>query len=501
MESDTPITHIHTAHTPAHTTNTHTYTTHTQHTHIHRHTQISCDMSQATPAQDSRKRVRFNEGEMTNIMSQNQIPSKKANEVLKEAVVALLPAIRTLVEFFFEKVLKLRITILHLNNKLERLQASTTIPKSARTNFKLSGKYKESDARTALERTVEECKTTYQNNLKTSILTSMELDLASLKTDLRTQLCEAIYQISYMFAIKQSNSDNIPTDMLHKQILRMIRTNTTIIQYGFDNFTEFQTFYKNKYSVEDNTNDDTDMTTATDISALSEGEEASISFARFIGDAPRRRSRTVVTDTTEVERPTDPLNPDSTRTLQTVLTNILSRSWTVYKHEHDVRMLNIILNKHSQTFMTTNSTDATAAVVNSEPSVDPILLKDIIASEVNKATKNLKKQLDSLKQFQQRSKNEKRGESPSKRAEKKKSQQTHKSNKNVEKKETTKKVKKSTTPQQRTSKKKPPSKSKKSIKKEEQAEGKERVSRKGKKGLKKTQQNASKSKKRNSTRK
>jgi hypothetical protein len=370
-------------------------------------------MNNATPAQDSRKRVRFEDNNNLLQTSMNNAPSRKANEVLKEAVVALLPAIRTLTEFFFEKVIKLHIAILHLKSKADKMKDSSTIPKSARTNFKLTGKYKESDARTMLDTQIEEYKTTYQTKSKESILTAMDLDLQSLKSDLKNTLCEAFYQIGHIFAIQQSNNDVISENRLHVQIIRLVAETPNIIRHSFDDITQFRTTYRNKFNIMTEYDETTmDATTATDISVLTDGEEASLAFARSLGDTShRRRLRTVVTNTTITEpSPNDPLNADTTRVMSTLLYQVFSKSWSIYEHEHKLRLLNNLLQKHSTAVITTNSTDQTAALINSEPSIDPTMLNDIIKSEVSKATKELKNQINKLQQFQQRSKNSNRGD-------------------------------------------------------------------------------------------
>jgi hypothetical protein len=465
-------------------------------------------MNTATPAQDSRKRVRFEE--LNNLIDKNtnNAPSKKAREILKEAVVALLPAIRALTEFFFEKVIKLHIGILHLTSKAEKMKESSTIPKSARTNFKLTSKYKESDARTTLETKVEEYKATYQTNLKETILAAMEIDIQSLKKDLQDTLCEAFFQLGHIFAIQQSNNEITLEDKLHKQILRIVANTPNIIKHSFTNVLQFESTYKNKFNIMSDSEDiPTDTTVATDVSVLTDGEEMSLLFARSIGDfSHRRRSRTVVTETTNIEPSNnDPLNADSTRVLSTLLYQAFSKPWSIYEHEHKLRLLNNLLNKHSTSVITTNSTDQAAGILNSEPSIDPTMLKDIINTEVKKATRELTKQINKLQQTQQRSKNLNRGNSKASAGEKKNAINKEDQEKNSKRKKiTTNKQKQATKSKKPTKKDQKDRKlsNKKSNKKHQEAAGeKGQDSQKRNKRKQGSNQKKSSKKKKNSTRK
>jgi hypothetical protein len=371
-------------------------------------------MSSATQAPTPRKRVRFNEKEAE---FATIAPSKKANEVFSEACLSLLPAIRNIVEYFFKKFLKLQITILQLSSKKEKLTNDITIPRSARSNFTLSAKDRENEARVLLNQQVEDCKNTYQSTLKQSILASMDLDLISLTSELQNAMCEALYTIFNAFAIQQYRIDNIPGDSIHPQVLALIRRVDSIIQYSFpDGYGSFSEFYKRKYNItvvmEEPTND-----AATDISVLTDNGEASIAFNREYFPRVRTVVRSVVTVATNATNDTPGtylLTTTYTTLLEQLLNKVFCRSWASYKLEHETRLVNAILNKYSTNVLSTAATDSTAAVVNSEPAVDPKILKDIIAEEVNKATKNLKQQLISIKQTAARNKtakNSNRGDS------------------------------------------------------------------------------------------
>ncbi len=247
--------------------------------------------------------------------------------------------------------------------------------------------------------------------------------------------------------MQQYKTDTVPDITIHSQVLEIVRKTERIVQHYIfkGGYTEFEQFYSNKYNIPVTM----EHNDAADISVLTEGEEASLAFSRAVG-------RTVITTDTNNSSSEYKLSTDNTRIIVHLLYQTFTKTWAAYKNEHDTRILNNMLTKYSNTVLTSTSTNEAAAILNNEPSVDPKLLKDIISSEVSKATKDLKKQINTLKQSAIRTpKNSTRGE-PKKntstnqktRASPKKSQQssstTVQRNRNNNKQKTTHKSTKTT---------------------------------------------------------
>jgi hypothetical protein len=353
----------------------------------------------------------------------------------------------------------------------------------------------------------------------------MELDLTSLRKELMESTCEGFYILCNAYAIQQTKVDNITGDDIHPQVINIIRRQENMIHYIFpDGFASFSEYYKRKYNVttdmvDANTNVAagttvaTEPDTATDISILTDNDEASIAFnPRFF---PNVRTRTVVTINTRTTAPVTInnillLNDNSIRSVHFLLNTIYNRTWAAYKLEHDTRILNTMLNKYTTSVLTTKATDETAAVIDNEPTIDPNLLKDIIANEVNKATKSLKQQITKMGQTMQRNaKNSDRGDNTATgRASSKK---LKKQEKNSTKKQTskTKKQKNSKSTKQgrnkTTAEKKIKQDEKKQVKrntsnkKSEKAGGNNRGSQKGRKKEQSTAKNPKRNGKRTST--
>jgi hypothetical protein len=386
-------------------------------------------MSSATPDETGRKRVRFTENDAEKHAT--IAPSNKAKEVFSTAVVSLLPAIRTLAEYFFQKFLKLQISFLQVSMKKEKMLMSATVPRSARSNFKLTTKEQESEARQQLNNNVQTCIEQYQTTLKENIIASLDLDLTTIKETIMSTTCDALYKLTNIYLILQFATEDIPADNIHPQVINIIRTDPRIVHYIFNGFDSFSMYYRTKNNIT------TPMETAedddgTDISVLANNAETTVTFnsrhfARNRAVISRASSTSTASSTTAptVVRTEHALSADNNRIIQQLFYRMFNQSWAAYKHEHDLRITNALLSKYTTNTITTTITNDTAAVVNAEPSVDPKLLKDIISEEVKKATKTLKQQLNTLQQSNKRSKNFNGGDTNNKtttnRAHKKKS--------------------------------------------------------------------------------
>ena len=87
------------------------------------------------------------------------------------------------------------------------------------------------------------------------------------------------------------------------------------------------------------------------------------------------------------------------------LKTIFVDSWKAYKERQNNAEIERALAKKVRELTTTKATEETAMVIDAEPAVEPKKMKEIVAKEVKKSIKNLRKDINSLKQSNQRNNN------------------------------------------------------------------------------------------------
>jgi hypothetical protein len=104
---------------------------------------------------------------------------------------------------------------------------------------------------------------------------------------------------------------------------------------------------------------------------------------------------------------------------------LFAASWASYMNEHNNKLLNAKLNRFATMTMESKATDNAARLLNSEPTVDPQTLQDLIRQNVEKETKELRTTITKMQQNAKRSaKNVKRGDKVKSRASTPKKQTT-----------------------------------------------------------------------------
>jgi hypothetical protein len=123
---------------------------------------------------------------------------------------------------------------------------------------------------------------------------------------------------------------------------------------------------------------------------------------------------------------TDCFTKQTMNGFQDLLYQLFTASWATHLNEHKTKLLNNKLQRYATAAIETKTTDDVARQLNSEPTVDPTTLKDLIKQNVEKETKALKEKIKRLEQQSIRSsKNDQRGDKGKRRASlKKKSNNT-----------------------------------------------------------------------------
>jgi hypothetical protein len=226
---------------------------------------------------------------------------------------------------------------------------------------------------------------------------------------------------------------------VRKFVLYSIAKDKRSLHYPFaGSFTVFEELYKstypNNYSVLFEAATQTATTTSstarsrTSNTATMSGAAASAAFANFLLRNTNNTDNSDISDedddtTVPTTVPTDTIlirttpNYENTFDHQTVtsfgnlLYQLFSASWASYLAEHDSKMLNIKLNKFATSAITSTATDNVARQLNSEPTVDPKTLNDLIRQNVANETKELRATIQKLQQQARRpSKNASRGD-------------------------------------------------------------------------------------------
>jgi hypothetical protein len=232
--------------------------------------------------------------------------------------------------------------------------------------------------------------------------------------------------------------------MLHKFVLYSIAKDRRTLQYVFANFAEFERFY-NKYSPN---NIKVVFPTATTARTIPTGRAASDAFAAHLAgeDSSSESSENndadnMVDDSTmgtiHTMRITDEQLYPNTFTIPTVtayqklLYHLFTASWAAYLTEHNSKMLNNKLQRYAVSAIASKQTDDVTKILNSQPTVDPTTLKDLIRQNVEQETKALKETIRRLEQQSKRSvKKDTRGDKVTSRASPKKKPKNTNNNKN-----------------------------------------------------------------------
>jgi hypothetical protein len=415
-------------------------------------------MDNATPNHPN-KRVRINENN-NEIVSILRTPSKQSNNAFSSFAVSLLPAISSLAMHYHRRYTKLKVTALQQSLKTEKLSNDEFVPRSASFHFKLGAtqRLEESEEFKSLAESTTTKIKTLQNDLKANILQASKLENELLLKDTMTLYCEAANKLGTISLLAQTKQTTVSAEAIDKFVLYSVAKEQRSLHYinagMFDDFvTTYTRHYPNNYNIvfENNTPAvATRPTTTRATTRVLTGAEASAAFAEHLSQLERDSDTSDMEAETTTRTNTDTIHvrnvPNYTNTFShTTVTNfgnllyqLFTASWAAYIVEHDNKLLNIKLQKFAKSTMETKATDNAARLLNSEATVDPQTLQDLIRQNVAKETQELRATVQKLQQQAKRpAKNSSRGDKLKSRASPKKKSKITKPTKNTSKRQQT----------------------------------------------------------------
>jgi hypothetical protein len=318
-------------------------------------------MDTATEAQPNTKRTRFEE-------TPTVIPSKpptlktsieRARFTANVTLVSLPNTIKPLAEHFLATFLKLRLEIRRFEHTKSKLAIDDYVPSSARIKFELGAtervKENASDAYTTLVNDTELTKHVFQNDLKRNLIKLADLEISELQKSVRNTFCEACGALSIAYAI---HIPEFNKTLAHALVLAVMEKHhaTLLLHSELDTPQDFF---------------DTLATATNDHHPIH-------NFGAF--------PLTQQVDS-ETEMGEDPLT--------IVLTAIFVNSWTEYLRSENEKARILETKTFADSILKDNIT-AQVAMDLEDVTPSSSSIKELIATEIEKKTKHLKKQLADL---------------------------------------------------------------------------------------------------------
>ena len=276
-----------------------------------------------------------------------------------------------------ESVKSFLLTISTKHNRLksrEKQQLNTTacfaeedfIPRSTRFKFELRGSddAKELENFPLLQTEVTTALTLCEKTLKTTMQSAIQLELQLVRKTMTTAFCKAVFEIASVFYLlrhPKTTREAIPAHALSRFVINKLTTN--FFEHLPINPTNVQASYS-EYAQDD-----------------------------------------VVFDPT-ADTPANQLTPFTAvlNAILPLLTGIYKDSWTAQLENLAAKAQLVAPEKLLRDFAVGAATEAASMEIDTNPTVDPQLLKDLIATEVASQTKKLKKELEKFQQQERRSK-------------------------------------------------------------------------------------------------
>jgi hypothetical protein len=384
-------------------------------------------MDSATP-NNPNKRVRFTE--TTEGQGILRTPAKQSNNVFSSFVVSLLPAISSLAQHFHKRYIKLRISALQQSTKIEKLSNDEFILRSTSFKFKLGAtpRLEESEQFKSLAESTSDKVKKLQDELKADVLATAKLEDKLIQQDTKALYCEAISKLGTISLLAKVTHDSISDDLLTKFVMYSIAKDQRSLKYIFLNFEDFDKTFK-KYKP--NNIKVVFDTQGADMSGADASDAFAAHLARIEQKTDTDDSMSSDDDNTDInvmkinntQLYTNTFSLSTMTEYQHLLYQTFHASWKAYLADHNSKMLNTKLQRYATLAIETKATDDVTRQLNSEPTVDPTTLKDLIRQNVEKETKELKDKLHRLEQQSKRTvKKVSRGDKARSRASPKKKQ-------------------------------------------------------------------------------
>jgi hypothetical protein len=356
------------------------------------------------------------------------------------SVSTLLPAMRELVQHYYDKFIKTCRSIYDKKNIIKKLSKPDFIPRSAKSNFQLgaSETVKQSTEYNDLAKSVDEAKTAFEKKQKQHIIQSAKLEVEVMVKQRKLIFIEGIFKITGMIYLWKTDNDEINEGEVHYIIKDLIERDSVILLHSFNNDrTDFITNYNIIYPLAANiitlNNDDDDIdidevpaiavhntldqyfpranNTQANNQLLSTQDSTTVTTAGLTASTTQDSvSQNDTTDDTEnlqyeVLQINHPLLESEVLRLLRILRDVFVASWTNEQKKIENKQLEVKMARFAKMNLISNATDEAAAIVANEPAANMVQLNELIEKKVEEKTKKITKELQSALQQLKRTQN------------------------------------------------------------------------------------------------
>ena len=318
-------------------------------------------MTTSATEDQTRKRVRISDpSELSSIMRSSVIV-----DFVTRSFASLPTPIKSLGSHSTEKLTKLHNKARQRSITIEKIAEDDFIPTSARIKFELGAtqKVKETATFTTLAASTKELVETFQQALKTNMLTVASLELSSIQSDINTTILEAVRDLTTITVM-----NHFPDSENHPHAPRALARAT--LEGHFETLKRFSTLESDSLFLRYK-GITADPAPPYEPHSMPPGERQHISF----------------------------LIPE----LFGILKKICVDAWSEQLDAIQKKKKALALDHYVQSTLTEKATADTSMILDREPTIEPAVIKSLIAKGVTDATKDLHKTIARLQQSIDRS--------------------------------------------------------------------------------------------------
>jgi hypothetical protein len=320
-----------------------------------------------TPATEdqARKRVRITDPAELSTITRSSV----TQDFALRSFVSLPTPIKSLATHYTEKLTRLQNKARQRSITIEKMAEDSFIPTSARIKFELGAtqKVKETATFTTLAEATTTLVETFQRALKANMVTVAKLELNSIQSDINTTLLETIRDMATITVM-----NHFPEEENYPRSARSLAR--AILEDHFEELNTFSTI-----------DDDSKFLKYKEITADSD----EVYETGNLRAGPRLHIACLI--------------PELLGTLKKMTVD----SWKEQLDAIIKKKKLLELDGYLKTTLTEKATTDTAMLLDQEPTIEPAVIKTLIAKGVNDATKDLKKTIERLQQSIDRSSNTK----------------------------------------------------------------------------------------------
>jgi hypothetical protein len=313
-------------------------------------------MTTTATEDQARKRVRITDPSELS----TTIRSSVTVDFVTRSFASLPTPIKTLASHYTEKLTKLQNKARQRSITIEKMAEDDFIPTSARIKFELGAtqKVKETATFTTLAASTKELVATFQNTLKANMLTVAQLELSSIQSDINTTILKAVRNLTTITVM-----NHFPDSENHPFAPRALARAT--FEAHFEILKKFSTL---------------------------ESDSLFLRYKKVTADpAPPYEPHTMPPGE---RQHISCLIPE----LFGLLKKICVDSWSEQLDAIQKKKKSLALDHYVQSTLTEMATADTAMILDQEPTIEPAVIKSLIAKGVNDATKELQKPVARLQQ-------------------------------------------------------------------------------------------------------